>query len=459
MNVGRVGRGLLVAGLVCAMASMACSKKRKGASVAEADPSEDKKSTDTGVFEDRIVVGQFAVFRGASAGLGTEVWRGAAAYFAEVNSTGGVHDRKIDILARDDTYNPEPAVEQFRKLLNDDKVFAFFGAVGTPTVYAVLPELEKVKKDNVILFSNFTGGTKQREAPFLDQVYNVRAGYFQETRETVENYVKLGHRKIGVYIQNDAYGEVGLAGTRAAVKALNEKDPSLHLSEVIVTKYERGQKFDVSNSKQVEELRSKGVDAIVAVGAYQACAGFVRDARNAGFQAPISNVSFVGADTLLRLLVNYEKESGKKVTTNLINSQVVPSWEAVEIPVVAEYRNLVDKRNPTLPTDLQDPNYRSLRYSFGALEGFVNAKVFVEGLKRAGKELTRAKFVAAIQSIRDWDPGLGAGVTYGASDNQGLDKVWITGAKDGSWIQVNDLKSFLSSSASAKAAPVTAAKK
>ena len=454
MVLGKMSRWAIAVALLCALG---CSKKKRAMdSTAEADPSEDKKTSDVGVFEDKVLVGQFAVFKGTAAGLGTELWRGAAAYFAEVNANGGVNDRKIEIVARDDTYNPEPAVEAFRKLVNEDKVFTLFGSVGTPTLYAVLPELEKMKAEKVVLFSNFTGGGKQREAPFLDQVYNVRAGYNQETRETVENYVKLGHRKVGVFIQNDAYGEAGLSGVKLAVKALNERDPSLHLADVVVTKYERGQKFDVSNSKQVDELKSKGVDAIIAVGAYQACAGFVRDSRNAGYNAPISNVSFVGADTLLRLLVQYEKENNKKVTTNLINSQVVPSWEAIEIPVVAEYRNLVDKRNPTLPSELQDPNYRSLRYSFGALEGFVNAKVFVEALKRSGKDLRRDKFVAAIQSIRDWDPGLGAGVTFGANDNQGLDKVWLTGAKDGTWVQVNDLKAFLSAPANAKTAPPAA---
>ncbi len=452
----KAGRWLGVAALM--VLALGCGKKRRSTEV-EPDPAE-KKSTEVGVFEDKVLVGQFAVFRGPSAGLGTELWRGAQAYFAEVNAQGGINDRKIEIIARDDTYNPEPAVDAFKKLLAEDKVFTLFGSVGTPTLYAVLPELEKVKDQKVVLFSNFTGGQKQREAPYLDQVFNVRASYYQETRETIENYVKLGYHKIGVYIQDDAYGQAGLSGVKLAIKAINERDPSLKIADPVITKYERGQKFDVSNSKQVDELKSKGVDAIVAVGAYQACAGFVRDARNAGYTAPISNVSFVGADTLLRLLNQYEKENNRKVATNLINSQVVPSWEAVEVPVVAEYRSLVDKRNPQPPADLVDPNYRSLRYSFGALEGFVNAKVFVEALKRAGKDLSRDKFVAAVQSIRDWDPGLGAGVTFGANDNQGLDKVWLTGAKDSSWVPISDLRTFLKEPAGAKpGAPAAAAKK
>jgi ABC-type branched-subunit amino acid transport system substrate-binding protein len=452
--LGKLGTAVLLT-VAASLVLTGCSRKKHRLE-AEPDPAEEQKSTETGVFNDKVLVGQFAVFRGPSAGLGTEVWRGATAYLSEVNANGGVHDRKIEIIARDDTYNPEPAVDAFKKLTADEKVFALFNTVGTPTLYAVLPELEKMKDQKIILLGNFTGGQKQRENPFLDTVYNVRASYNQETLASVDAFVKLGHRKIGMYIQNDAYGEAGLSGTRLAIRQMNEKDPSLHLPELVVTKYERGQKFEVSNAKQIEELKAKGVEAVVAVGAYQACAGFIRDARNAGYTVPISNVSFVGSDTLLRLLLQYEKENNKKLTHNIINTQVVPPWEAVEIPVVAEYRNLVDKRNPTPPSELQDPNYRSLRYSFGALEGFVNAKVLVEGLKRAGKDLTREKFRTALQSIRDWDPGLGAPITYGTGDNQGLDKVWITGIKDGAWVQINDLKTFMGSTPAKPGAPPAA---
>lgn len=417
------------------------------------------KGTEVGVTDDRVAVGQAAVFIGPSAGLGTELWRGAAAYFAEVNSQGGVFGRKIDVVARDDGYDPTTSVDAFKKLLDDDKVFTFFGSVGTPTLYAVLPELEKAKAQNVVLFSNYTGAQKQREAPFLDQVFNVRASYYQETREIVEAYLRAGHRKLGVFIQDDSYGETGLNGVKLAIKAANDRDPSLHLTDPVVTKYDRGQKFEASTARQVDELRSKGVDAIVSVGVYQPCAAFVRDARNAGFSAPIANVSFVGADTLIRFLSQYERESGKKVISNLIASQVVPPWEAVEIPAVSEYRNLVEKRNPRPPSELQDPNYHSLEFSFAALEGFVNAKVFTEALRRAGQQLTRQSFISAIQSIREWDPGLGATVTFGPNDNQGLDKVWLTGAKDGSWLLLSDPKTFMNlATVAAKPSPSQAKK-
>lgn len=394
-----------------------------------------------GVDDTHIRIGQFAVFSGASAGLGTELWRGEQAYFIEVNQNGGIYDRRIELSLRDDAYDPERAANAIRDLADNENVFTLFGAVGTPTLFAALPELEKRRSTGLILVSNYTGAQKQREAPYLDLVFNVRAGYNQETRELVDNLVRLGCRHIGVFIQNDSYGEAGLAGIRAAVRALNDADASLKLSEPVVTKYARGQKFEVSNNAQVEDLKSNHVDAIIGVGAYQACAGFTRDARNAGLNVPIANVSFVGADALLRLLNQYEHDSGNKVTSNLYNSQVVPNWDATDINVVAEYRALADKHPPTLPGEIQDALYRTLPYTFTGLEGFINAKVLVEALRRAGHDLTRQNFATALQSIRDWDAGLGAHVTFGPDDNQGLDRVWLTAVKDGSWIQVTDMKS------------------
>lgn len=164
--------------LALACALVGCSKKERRPALAET------ASVDTGeegVSETRIKIGQFAAFTGPSAGLGTELWRGAQAYFTEVNQTGGVFERRIEMELRDDGYEPQPAVTAFKDLVEDEKVFALFGAVGTPTLFAVLPELEHHHGKHLLLLANFTGAQKQREAPYLDQVFNVRAGYQRES--------------------------------------------------------------------------------------------------------------------------------------------------------------------------------------------------------------------------------------------------------------------------------------
>src|SRR2546428_7992044 len=137
-------------------------------------------------------------------------------------------------------------------------------------------------------------------------------------------------------------------------------------------------------------LREAGVDVVLCTGDYQGCGAFVRSARDAGFLAPISNLSFVGSDAMLALLVKHGKTNGRDYTRALVNSQVVPSYDEVSLPGVAEYRALMDKHNPILPEALRDKIYAPQRYSFISLEGFINAKVVAEGLRRAGANPTRA---------------------------------------------------------------------
>src|SRR5262249_54859623 len=137
---------------------------------------------------DKIVLGMSAAFKGPSGDLGSELYRGAMAYFQHVNDQGGVHGRKIVLLASDDGYDPLPAIANTRKFVEQDKVFLLFGYVGTPTVTRVLPLLKRFSdRDQAIyLFCPFTGAEPHREAPYDAFVFNLRASYKQETKELVD---------------------------------------------------------------------------------------------------------------------------------------------------------------------------------------------------------------------------------------------------------------------------------
>ena len=145
----------------------------------------------------------------------------------------------------------------------------------------------------------------------------------------------------------------------------------------------RGAKFEEDMGPAVSVLRQAGCDAVLCTGAYQGCGAFVRAARDVGWTVPISNVSFVGSDAMLALLLKQGKAAGRDYTRALVNSQVVPSYDDATLPGVAEYRALMDKHNPVLPEALRDKTYTPQRYSFISLEGFINAKVVVEGLRFA----------------------------------------------------------------------------
>src|SRR5436190_18286229 len=107
--------------------------------------------------------------------------------------------------------------------------------------------------------------------------------------------------------------------------------------------YRRGTPFEQSMAAQVEVLRAGEPDAVVCVGAYAACAAFVRDARDAGWDVPIANLSFVGSENLLSLLRRHGEKEGRDYTADLINSQVVPGYDQTDVEAVKLYRDLMDR--------------------------------------------------------------------------------------------------------------------
>jgi ABC-type branched-subunit amino acid transport system substrate-binding protein len=384
-----------------------------------------------GVRADDIVLGMSAAFKGPSRGLGIELYRGSMAYFAHVNQMGGVGGRKIVIKAYDDGYNPVPAIANTVQLIEKDRPLLLYGYVGTPTVTRVLPLLRIYQDYPAYLFFPFTGAEPQRRAPYRKYVFNLRASYAQETRGLVDHFVRLGRKRIALFYQIDAYGRSGWDGVRTA---LTEHGLFLEAEAT----YARGTPYGQSMRVQVDLLRKKEPDAVIAIGAYAACAAFIRDARDAGWDVPIANISFVGSESLLALLQEEQRATGRDYTGNLINSQVVPSYHRVGLPVVREYRLLADRYNPMPPAELRDADYVPLRYSFVGLEGFLNAKVLVEVLRRMGDDLDRKRLKDVVESIHQLDVGLPDPISFGSGRHQGSDAVYFTTVVDGRFVQITD---------------------
>lgn len=381
--------------------------------------------------QDNIVLGMSAAFKGPTGGLGIELYRGAMAYFSYINDKGGINGRKITIQAYDDGYNPIPTIKNTIKLIEEDKVFALFNYVGTPTVTRILPILKSNSEKHIYLFFPFTGAMPHRTPPYDEFVFNLRASYEQETGGLVENFIKIGRKKIGIFYQADAYGRSGWNGVRKTLAKYGTKI-------VAEATYKRGAKYSDSFIRQVRILKDAGVDAIISVGAYAACAAFIRDARNLGWDVPIANVSFVGSEFMINLLLEEELRTGKSYTKNLINSQVVPSYEDIGLPAVRLYRDLMDKYNPVPPSELMEKDYEILKYSFVSLEGFLNARLMVEILKRTGKEPKRENIRKAVESVRNIDIGIDERITFSNRKHQALDKVYYTTYKDGKFIPIAD---------------------
>ena len=390
-----------------------------------------------GVTLNDLRVGMSAAFRGTAAGLGTEFYRGAQAYYNDVNGKGGVHGRAISVVALDDGYEPIPCVKNTIRLLEKDPVFLLSNYVGTPTLTRALPVIKRYADSHVVLVGNFTGAQPQRETPYSEHVFNIRASYRQEMMALVDRFWQLGARKFGVYYQIDAYGR---SGTDGVARGLAQRGVRI----VAEATYPRGAKFTDDVTPAVSALRRAGVDVVLCTGAYQGCGAFVRTARDAGWTVPISNLSFVGSDAMLSLLVKHGKAVGRDYTRALVNSQVVPSYDDLSLPAVAEYRLLMDRHNPPVPEALRDPSYALQRYSFISLEGFVNAKVIVEALHRTGPQPTRLAFRQALESLRNFDLGIGAALTFGPERHQGLDSVYFTRVEGERWVPIADWAAAIS---------------
>jgi branched-chain amino acid transport system substrate-binding protein len=382
-----------------------------------------------GVTPNEIKIGMSASFKGTAAGLGTEFYRGAFAHYQEVNAKGGVHGRALVVAALDDGYEPLPCIKNTIQLVEKDGVFFLSNYVGTPTLTRALPVIKRY--NDVILVGNFTGAQPQRETPYVEHVFNIRASYRQEMMALVERFWQQGARRFGVYYQIDAYGR---SGTDGVARGLAQRNAKI----VAEATYQRGAKFEDDMTPAAKALREAGVDVVLCTGAYQGCGAFVKSARDLGWTAPISNVSFVGSDAMLSLLLKHGQSSGRDYTRALINSQVVPSYDDLSLPAVVEYRSLMDKYSPAVPESVRDAKYVPQRYSFISLEGFINAKVIVEGLRRAGVNPTRVSLKQAFESIHNFDLGIGAPLNFGPERHQGLDNVYFTRVENGRWAPIAD---------------------
>ena len=397
---------------------------------AGAAPGPGGQSPGLGGAGDEIVLGTSAAFTGPSRGLGNELYRGAMAYFRQVNDSGGINGRPIALKLYDDGYQPDPCVQNTLKLMREDDVFLLFGYVGTPTVTRVLPMLKKFQEQQIYMFFPFTGAQPQREPPYGDFAFNLRASYRQETAGLVENFLATGRRRIAVFYQADAYGRSGWAGVRAALENHGETIAG-------EATYQRGARFTGTMRAQVEILQQAAPDAVICVGAYAACAAFARDAIDLGLRVPIANLSFVGSENLVNLL-SEGQDDPETYTRWLVNSQVVPSYEDESVPAVREYRELMARHDPQIPDRFLEDPYDPLPQSFVSLEGFVNAKLLCEIFRRFDGQPDRAGLEDAVFSIRDFDLGIGEQVSFGPDRRQGLQRVYYTVVEDGRFVPLTD---------------------
>jgi branched-chain amino acid transport system substrate-binding protein len=349
-------------------------------------------SAEDGVTTDAIVFGQAAVLSGPAAALGQGMKTGMQAAFEEINKKGGVHGRKLKLVSVDDGYEPEKSIVATKKLIEDDKVFALIGAVGTPTSAATQPIATAAK---VPFVGAFTGAGFLRDAK-LENVINVRASYDAETEAWVHHLTEdLKIKKIAIFYQDDAFGRAGLSGLKKAMEKRN-------LPIVAEGTYERN---TLAVKTALLNIKRADPEAVVMVGAYKPCAEFIKLSHKINFDPVFVNISFVGASAL----ANELGEDGKGV----IVTQVVPfPWDS-SIKIIADYHAALKASG-----DKAEPEFVSL-------EGYLVGRLAVAALEKAGQDPTREGFLKAIKDTGTFDFG-GLTMTFGPDDNEGLDQVFMT---------------------------------
>jgi len=353
----------------------------------------------TGISEGEILLGSSSALGSHASFLGIQYQKGSMAWFNELNAAGGVHGRKIRLISYDDKYDPPLTVENTKRLIDDDQVFALFNYVGTPTSAKII---DIVNESNIPAFGFFTGAEALR-TPFRPNMFHVRASYYEEAEGAITYFVDdLGFKDIAVFYQDDAFGLAVLEGVN---QALNRRD--MQIADTAT--YIRG---GTEVKGAVKRLANSKAQAVIMVGTYKPLAKFVKLSHFQRYFPYFHTVSFVGSKAYGLELKGRGVQSSE--LDKIIVTQVVPSPHANEEAIVSDYREMIKKYFPD-----EKPNYVSL-------EGYINAKILTEALKIAGKELTRTKLIEAIQGIDNLDIGIGKNLVYGPQDHQGLNGVYYS---------------------------------
>lgn len=346
-------------------------------------------AAEDGVTDSSIILGETIGVTGIIAGPVKEMIEGAQAYFASVNKQGGVHGRKIEVRVMDDKFDPATAAANAETLIKKEHVFALFQNRGTPHTEAILPILAA---NRVPLIAPSTGAAIFH-TPVNHWVFHIRAKYQDEVAKGVEHFATVGLSSIGLLHVDDSFGRDGLEGFNKAMAARK-------LTPVITTSFDRVKPDYDATAAQIIKANPS---ALIIVSSAKNTIDVIKAIRRQGGKMQIMTLSNNSSQAFV-------KDLGA-AGVGVVVSQITPAPDLLSTMLGQEFKNAAKANNATV--------------SYAAMEGFVNAKVLVEGLRRAGRNLTRESFIHAMESMQRTDFG-GLMVTYGPDDHSGSEFVELT---------------------------------
>lgn len=356
-------------------------------------------SAEDGVTDTTIKIGQTVGLTGTVAAPVKEMNEGANAYFAKINKQGGVHGRKIEMVVLDDKFDPALTLANAETLIKKERVFALFLGRGTPHTQGILP---LITANNVPLLAPSTGAVIFHEPPH-PLLFNIRAKYQDEVIKAVEHFNTIGIKNIGLLHVDDAFGQDGLDGFNKAM-AMHKLTPA------IITKFERVKPDYAATAANIIKANPS---ALIIVSSAKNTVEVIKAIRAQGGRMQIMTQSNNSSAAFV-------KDLGP-AGVGVIVTQVAPAPHMLSTKLGQEFNAAAKETGATI--------------SYAAIEGFMNAKVLVEGLRRAGRNLTREGFVRALESMQRVDFG-GLMVTYGPNDHTGSEFVELTMiGRDGRFIR------------------------
>jgi len=348
-----------------------------------------------------LTFGMCAPFTGAAKELGFGMKTGVEVAFAAQNDAGGVHGRKLRLVAVDDGYDPARTTVAMKDLVEGRKVFGLVGNVGTPTAAVAVPY---ANDRGALFFGAFTGASLLRNDPPDRFVFNFRASYAEETAAIVRYLVevrRVAPASIAVFAQEDGFGDSGFDGVARAMRRYR-RDPG----KILRVGYRRNT-ADVDDAVKAIRRNAREVRAVVMVATYKPAARFIERIKDAGLDLTFTNVSFVGSNELGEELA----QLGPRYPDGVMVTQVVPNPNSRATAII-RYRDELKRYAP------------GEKPGFVSLEGWVVARLLIEGLQRAGKQLTTDGVIEALEALKGLDLGIGVPLTFGPSEHQASHKVW-----------------------------------
>ncbi len=350
-----------------------------------------------------LVFGMCAPFSGTEKEFGHQLRLGYEVAFAAQNEAGGVHGRKLRLVPIDDGYEPARTRTAMTELVERRKVFGFVGNFGSATAAVSVPY---ANERGVLFWGAYSGARVLRNDPPDRVVFNFRASYAEETAAIVSYLVQVKRippQAIAVFAQDDAFGDAGFDGV-ARVMRRYRRDPSL----VLRVGYRRNTTDVEAAIRKLKAHREK-LRAIVMVATSRAAARFVERAKDSGLERLVYTNISPGANDLAEELA----QLGSSYADGLIMTQVVP-LPTSRAAALLKYQELLRRLAPGEKPD------------FVSLESYVSARILIEALQRAGRDLTMDRLVEAFEGIHGLDLGIGVPISFAPSEHQGSHKVWGT---------------------------------